>query len=130
MPSAARRSLTLARCSRTTCFSASVTWPRRGGPRTRCPLRRAGGDQQLGHGAGRGQLVEGRGVQDQPLGLLLPGQVQLDLGYLEALAQQGPHLVAVRLDLDRLAVEFRVLADNDPHEVPVVGNELLAQVAE
>ena len=38
-------------------------------------------------------------------------------GYLEALAHQGPHLVAVRLDLDRLAVEFRVLADNEPHEV-------------
>ncbi len=41
-----------------------------------------------------------------------------------------PDLVEVRLDLDRLAVQFRMLVHDDADEVAVIDDELLAQVAE
>jgi len=98
--------------------------------RPRAPPDRAGGGEQLGHGALRGQLVEGVGLHDDAARLDVVGQVQVDdrdpqRGLLHRLA-----FVGECLDLDRAVAELRVLVDHDACQCVVMHDELAAQIAE
>src|SRR5438552_7801665 len=90
---------------------------------------RPGGGEQLGHGALRGQLVEGVGLHDDAARLDVVGQVQVDDRHPQGGLLHGLAFLGECLALDRAVAELGVLVDHDACQCVVMHDELAAQFA-